>query len=66
MLACDENFIRRQASHKRPYGPRDHWWDANMKLAYETISGQQNALWFNTQWKEVTDLVGDEFFGMKC
>ena len=27
---------------KRLYGPREHWWDANMKLAYDIIS-EENA-----------------------
>ena len=41
--ACDKDFIRTQAKQKRPYGPREHWWDANMKLAFEMISNEQNS-----------------------
>ena len=39
-VTCDNNFIRTQSKNKRKYGPRDHWWDANMKLAYEMISDE--------------------------
>ena len=39
---CDKNFIRTQSKNKRKYGPREHWWDANMKLAYDMIS-EENA-----------------------
>ena len=52
--ACDRDFIRTQARHKRLYGPRGHWWDANMKLAYETISGEQD-------FQEITGIIGTEY-----
>ena len=33
-----------------------------MKLAYQAISDQQNALWFNTPWKDSIDFLGYDFF----
>ena len=38
---CDKNYIRTQSEYKRLYGPREHWWDSNMKLAYQIISEEQ-------------------------
>ena len=59
--ACDSNFIRTQAKHKRPYGPREHWWDSNMKLAFEMITAEQGSYCFTTDWKAITNIIGDEF-----
>ena len=42
IVTCDKNFIRTQAKNKRKYGPRDHWWDANIKLAYEMIANERS------------------------
>ena len=57
--ACDKNYIRTQAKHKRMYGPREHWWDANMKLAYETITAEQESFCFTTDWTGITNIIGN-------
>ena len=36
-VACDNSYTRLKADHKRLYGPRDHWWDTTMELAFNTI-----------------------------
>ena len=48
--SCDSKFVRTKADHKRLYGPRDHWWDANMKHTFKIIS---------------TDSDFEEFTGVK-
>ena len=59
--ACGKDFIRTQAKHRRPYGPREHCWDANMKLAFETISAEQSSYCFTTDWREMTNIIGSEY-----
>ena len=40
-VACDKKKnIRTQSKNKRKYGPREHWWDANIKLAYEMLPSE--------------------------
>ena len=43
------------------YGPREHWWEATMKLAYEMITAEQRSLCFTTDWTGVTNIIGDEY-----
>ena len=36
-VIADASLRRKAAGHKRLYGPRDHWWDDNLYLAYEIM-----------------------------
>ena len=51
IVSCDKRNMRLKASHKRRYGPRDHWWEDNIERAYNLVMKN-----------EYKDFTGDEHF----
>ena len=37
-VCCENKYMRRKAPYTRRYGPRGHWWEDNMKSAYNIIT----------------------------